>query len=247
VSALAIASAYWLLVDGPLSAKLNDLAIVTSGVALQPILAQYRHQADMVDIARDRSVHEAAALAVARERRQSQRALHDAALQILEAVSGGWAPDDELLLSQIDFELMRLRDELALAAPRASAALVEHLDRLAALLKRTGLEVELDTSQLGEPRLADDALAALSGALAEACTNVRKHANATLVTLTASSTQGRVVVSARDNGIGFDISAGQGGFGIRESILARVRSVGGDAVVAPSRQRGTRVTAWVPL
>jgi signal transduction histidine kinase len=53
-------------------------------------------------------------------------------------------------------------------------------------------------------------------------------------------------VTTRDHGTGFSPDARPSGFGIGESIKARLAEVGGTASVESAPGSGTRVTLWVP-
>jgi signal transduction histidine kinase len=54
-------------------------------------------------------------------------------------------------------------------------------------------------------------------------------------------------VIARDHGTGFDADTVPAGFGITNSITARLVEVGGSAKIESAPGKGTRVTMWVPL
>jgi signal transduction histidine kinase len=54
----------------------------------------------------------------------------------------------------------------------------------------------------------------------------------------------RVVV--RDHGRGFVVDADTLGFGLAESVRARLAEVGGRAGIESRPSRGTRITLWVP-
>jgi PAS domain S-box-containing protein len=82
----------------------------------------------------------------------------------------------------------------------------------------------------------------------EALSNVRKHADASQVSLSASRRQGEVSIEVRDNGRGFDLSADvpQVHRGLRNmSVRARNAGCGLDVRSAPGG--GTCVTVSVPL
>ena len=57
---------------------------------------------------------------------------------------------------------------------------------------------------------------------------------------------GGIAVIARDHGSGFSDADRPAGFGISESIAARLAEVGGRSQVHSQPGRGTRVTLWVP-
>jgi signal transduction histidine kinase len=122
-----------------------------------------------------------------------------------------------------------------------SNALVEELDRIA---ERTGLRVDLVPA--GEvPDLAPGTRAAMLAATQEGLRNVLRHAGTgTAQVLVCGSTEG-VEVLVIDTGRGFDPAHGMG-FGLRSSVLARMREVGGNADVWSTPGRGTTVRLMVP-
>jgi signal transduction histidine kinase len=87
---------------------------------------------------------------------------------------------------------------------------------------------------------------ALIGATQEALANVAKHAGVQQAVVRVASTDAGVEVTVRDHGRGFDPDRPAGGFGIAESIVGRMRDVGGRAAIWSAPDRGTRVTLWGP-
>jgi signal transduction histidine kinase len=84
--------------------------------------------------------------------------------------------------------------------------------------------------------------AALAGAVAEALTNVSRHAPDARVRLRAGPAPGGVLVEVADDGPGFDPSRVPAHrLGLRESVVARMRAVGGSAAVASRPGAGTRI------
>jgi signal transduction histidine kinase len=77
----------------------------------------------------------------------------------------------------------------------------------------------------------------------EALTNVRRHAKAKNVWLEAKRKRGHLVVTVRDDGIGFPNNAR--GMGI-EGMLERARSIGGTLTVRRQPSGGTLVRATLP-
>jgi len=89
--------------------------------------------------------------------------------------------------------------------------------------------------------------AAFAGAVAEALTNVARHAGASQVQLRAGPADGGVSVELADDGTGFD-PAGVPAHrrGVRESLVGRMSSVGGAAVVTSVPGSGTRIVLRWP-
>lgn len=190
-------------------------------------------------------------VAFARARDEVARTLHDGVLQTLAVVQRR-SPDDELVLLARQQEV-ELRDFLfGTAADRAArldraarsqaADLVGELRAAAALaLSRHGLRT--DVVAVVEPdRTNPDVVAALKGAVAEALTNAAKHGRATRATVFVDEDDdGRVFVSVKDDGTGFDAASAAEGEGITRSIRGRLTDVGGTVEIDAAPGRGTEV------
>lgn len=101
-----------------------------------------------------------------------------------------------------------------------------------------GLTAVVDVSgELEEPEVRD----AVVAAVAEAVTNVARHSGARWVEITGTLSPSGARVAVRDEGRGFDADPRAFGTGLRGSVVARMRSVGGEAVVRSVRGRGTVV------
>jgi signal transduction histidine kinase len=127
-----------------------------------------------------------------------------------------------------------LQEELATAL----AAPAEDLARL-------GVRVDVDSAEVADVRLSPARSEAVRSSAHEALVNVVRHAQASHVTVRATTAADQVQVVVQDDGHGFDPREA-GGFGIQQSILGRLRDVGGDADVHSVPHHGTRVTMWVP-
>ena len=202
--------------------------------------AQARGSAVRLEQARARAEAEGRRLARARERSVQLRVLHDHALQTLEMIAGERFTDLDLIRSHARAEAARLGRELN----RTGGTAHSFADRLRAVLAgHAGLLIEFECPDL--PDIPESAVAAFCGATDEALTNVRKHAHAGRVRVSADSTEGIVTVTIADKGVGFDQSAARGGFGMRESIGQRMGDAGGAACVESVPGAGTRITlSW---
>jgi signal transduction histidine kinase len=78
----------------------------------------------------------------------------------------------------------------------------------------------------------------------EGLTNIQRHAQATQVHLQAELNQGQIVVTLRDNGVGFHLD--QAGFGLR-SMSDRAASLGGQLEIDSGPDRGTRIQLAAPV
>lgn len=87
------------------------------------------------------------------------------------------------------------------------------------------------------PRLTD----ALCGAVGEALSNVQRHAGTGEAWVTAVGSAGRLRVTVVDRGVGFDSGTRYRGWGLRDSIVARLRENGGRAEIYSQLRAGTCV------
>jgi signal transduction histidine kinase len=174
----------------------------------------------------------------AREQAEQRRVLHDTALATLTAIARGELDaraDEVRARCARDAACLRLivqGGRLSLASlPVALAAAAEEAAGI-------GLRVHPMCGAL-PPDLDISVVTALALAVREAFNNVRLHARTGDAWLTAAQEDGRVVVRVVDRGAGF---AGAGaGKGISDSILGRMRDVGGDASVESAPGQGTTV------
>ena len=110
---------------------------------------------------------------------------------------------------------------------------------------RMGLQVSWHGT--GQVLLPSDYLDAFLLALAECLENVRRHSGVTEahVTITEDSKMVRAMVT--DAGVGFDISdIDEAKLGFTESVVARLRDVGGNARLFSAPGSGTTVVLEVP-
>lgn len=202
------------------------------------------HMADALDHARQAAIESGERLAVLRERRRSQRLIHDSALQTLEAIASGRFVEEHAMRAQARLEATRLRAELTGATSEGALAL-----RVAEVIYEVeaanGLRVEL----VGTPGLLEPPYAvgdALLAATREALVNVAKHAGVVHAVVRVRSQGEGVEIVVRDEGRGFDTASADGGFGIEHSITGRMADVGGVARVSSEPGFGTRVQLWGP-
>ena len=79
--------------------------------------------------------------------------------------------------------------------------------------------------------------------IAEALTNVAKHAQAGAARVTARRTRGVLLVEVSDDGVGGADPNGNGLAGLRDRVVA----LRGEFEVTPVRSSGTRIAAAIPL
>jgi signal transduction histidine kinase len=190
------------------------------------------------------------------ERAQQHRMLHDTVLQTLEAMalSGTSNPEERLVEIQrlARAQAMEIRHTIESAASdRAEAGarpLGEKLAALAAEMARDGLRAQLVVAELDDDTLSEVRQIAIRDAVREALRNTMKHSGTDRVVVRVEERDGGIAVITRDHGAGFDKATRPAGFGISESITARLAEVGGTSLVESGLAGGgTRVTLWVPF
>jgi signal transduction histidine kinase len=92
------------------------------------------------------------------------------------------------------------------------------------------------------PRVAVEMLRVVQ----EALNNVRKHARPARVVVRLARRRDAITLSIRDDGIGFDPTMLNDGYG-RQSMRERAQSIGGRLTIASAPGRGTSVTLRVPI
>lgn len=192
------------------------------------------------------------------QRRQSARLLHDTVLATLTLLAhSGFGVTANALRQQAGDDARLLR-QLRLGStptpqasggytlePVAQTELGTTLESVKARFGRMGLEVNWHGT--GQVLLPSTVLDAFLLALAECLENVRRHSGVTQahVTITDDAEKVRAVVT--DQGIGFDINdIDEANLGFTESVVARVRDVGGNARLFSSPGAGTTVILEVP-
>jgi signal transduction histidine kinase len=189
----------------------------------------------------------------AAERERHRRDVHDTVLQVMESLALP-APGDALdpvgSLDQVRrtarAHALRLRLSLDGDAAAEPGGLEHRLGALAVEMTAEGLRVDLVT--LAKPAdVPESVVNALHDAAREALRNILKHAKTTRAVVCLEGREGAVTVSVRDHGIGFDVHACRAGFGIENSIHARLAEIGGGARIDSAPGQGTRVVLSAPL
>lgn len=211
-------------------------------------------------IERLKHAHAGERLASEREaaRRRSARLLHDTVLATLTLLAHSGvgvnaaalrhqAEEDARLLRQL-----RLGDSPTPTAsgsynlePVATSDLGHTLESVKQRFGHLGLEVAWHGT--GQILLRSDVLDAFLLSLSECLENVRRHSGvgAADVTITEDDTTVRAMVT--DEGVGFDLSSVDvERLGIAESVMARIRDVGGNVRLFSAPGSGTTVVLEVP-
>jgi signal transduction histidine kinase len=189
------------------------------------------------------------------ERRRLERNLHDGAQQRLVSVALELSmvrakldkdpPAARELLAAAQDDLARGLDELReLARGIHPVVLTEQGlgPALDALLVRAPVAVEI--AELPEERLAAPVEAAAYYVVAEAITNVAKYARASHATVSIRRSDGRATVTVSDDGVGgADPASGSG----LKGLAARVEALNGRLDIDSPPERGTRISAEIPL
>jgi len=174
--------------------------------------------------------------------------LHDTALQILEFIAG-----DGFGTGLSAGKIARLAGGAARDLHRfidrtdeiGSTQLLPELERITAESRsRFDPRVELVVSGVHSPPTGEEA-SALAGAVREAVTNARKHAQASCVVVRVETTDdGCTAVTVTDDGVGIDPDRAieNDGLGVQGSIVGRMQRVGGQASLECEPGGGTRVT-----
>jgi two-component system NarL family sensor kinase len=131
----------------------------------------------------------------------------------------------------------------------AEEGLASALAELASGLERTGIRVDLNTSETGE--LPPVIAGVLFRTAQEAVRNVAEHSHARRVEITVAELDGRARLTVDDDGRGFDSahvggSAEGGHFGLR-ALSDLIHGARGRLVVRSAPGAGTRVEAEVPI
>jgi len=188
--------------------------------------------------------------AVARERARIGAWLHDGVLQTLELLAaGGYAdePDPQFMAAVAARAADEVRTALEGELPLMPGELVEQLHAIVQRERELAAhEIRLEVGAL-EPVPRGVHSSVLAAAAGEALRNARKHAAATLVTVSCEIVDGLATVTVGDDGAGFDPAAVHRGAGLRHSIVGRLQHEGGRAVLDTRLGAGTRVLLQLRL
>ena len=175
-------------------------------------------------------------------------------LQVLEAMALRIPADDQSAAQRLDeFRALaraqagELRKTLDRPVETGTKVLSEELAGLAAEMTREGLRAQLVFADVDDGELSEARRIAVRDAVREALRNTMKHSGIREVVVRVEQRDDGIAVIARDHGTGFDADNVPAGFGITNSITARLVEVGGSAKIESSPGKGTRVTLWVPL
>jgi signal transduction histidine kinase len=232
------------LLIGDIGRALEGLAVIVTALVALMLVGVGTRLALGVGIRRGRAAEHA----------RIDRDLHDGVLQVLEAMALPIPADDGSSAQRlVEFravaraQAMELRRALDRQAETGRKVLSEDLAGLAAEMTREGLRAQLVFADVDDGELSEVRRVAVRDAVREALRNTMKHSGIREVVVRVEQRDNGIAVIARDHGTGFDSDNVRAGFGIANSITARLVEVGGSAKIESSPGKGTRVTLWVPL
>jgi signal transduction histidine kinase len=211
-------------------------------------LARSLDQARQQAVARELELAEERARAQRdRERAATFRGLHDHVLQTMEFLSRNRSVGDERVQNDIDRQAAWLRTLIRDQLNPDPTGLVAAIEKVVCEHAEAGLDTDLNVAGAKGGPVPAAVVAALSGAVHEALTNIRKHAGPTPCVVRVTATGTRVTVTVLDRGMGFEPEWVQHGTGLRQSIVARMAEIGGGAQISSSPGAGTLVELDVRL
>ncbi|OIH93429.1 sensor histidine kinase [Curtobacterium sp. MCBA15_001] len=192
------------------------------------------------------------------QRRQGARLLHDTVLATLTLLAHSGVGVSEQAMREQAAEDARLLRHLRLGAtpqPQQSgdysltrteeSPLGQTLESVKQRFGRMGLEVSWHGT--GQVLLPSHVLDAFLLALAECLENVRRHAGVAEAHVTIVHDNDMVRAMVTDSGVGFEIGAiDEERLGFKESVVNRLREVGGDARLFSAPGSGTTVVLEAP-
>lgn len=227
--------------------ELVDAACAAAALALENerLAAELRRRLDQLASSRGRLVH-----AVAVERRRLERDLHDGVQQRLlsAAMTLGLAEatstDGRLLVAEAKATVLTALDELRALCDGIHPPVLTERGLPGAVREMTAVasvptELNIQLPQAPPPEIETVAYYVV----AEALTNIGKHATATRSSVSIGLRSGSLVVEVGDDGCGgADPTGGSGLSGLAE----RVEANGGTLAVISPAGRGTTIRAVLP-
>nr|MDT0660054.1 ATP-binding protein [Micromonospora sp. DSM 115978] len=229
--------------DGGLVPAGIQLTQVVATAALMAVLRRAAGAADET-LAAARTAQRAAEAERARraDERELNRRMHDTVLATLVTIGTGGVPASSVMLRE------RAASELDLVGQVGPISGAEETVALDAHLRAAGASVGLPVDwHLAACPAPAAVAAAFTGATVEALANVARHARGATARVRLTGAGGRIRAEITDDGPGFDPGQVPGHrYGVREAIIGRMRSVGGDAAVRSAVGDTTMVLLWWP-
>ena len=214
---------------------------------------------DAERLARQQMVTDAVISAQEHERKEIGIELHDNINQVLASARlylglvRSAAPEHSSFVDETDKLLNRAIDEIrnlshSLIPPSLNeSALMEALDDIIAITRRTsGLNITRSYENLEESELSDKLKLTIYRIVQEQLNNILKYAKADSVSLRLRKENGRVILTVKDDGIGFDPQQKTGGVGLM-NMKTRASLFNGDIQVISAPGQGCQVVVSMNL
>lgn len=182
-------------------------------------------------------------------------AIHDTLLNDISFVMNSPDTLDERMINRLRADLATLSDPRWLREDSPTTDVLEQdvglrneIMKLISDVQWRGLSVTVTGMGAGIYRLAPDAPAALLGAIRACLENALHHSGANAAEVNLVYESDSVTVMVTDQGQGFDPAAiGEDRLGLRQSVVDRIESVGGDVRIWSSPGEGTSIVMRLPV
>ena len=250
---LSIVAGYFIYLDVFLS-QTPFIIIAMLGVVLLPFTLYARNKQENLENELETAKDRISELIIVEERQRIARDLHDTLGQKLSMI--GLKSDLAVRLIEKNPQLavdeikdirqtasVALKEVRELVADMRAVHLSEEMFRVEQILAAAQIELQVvgDLTQIKLPLLSENVL---SMCLKEAINNVVKHSNATQCRISFLQDANKIILSVKDNGIGYDtekFTSGSGLHGIRE----RVEFINGTLEIV--NDSGTELTISIPV
>ncbi len=128
----------------------------------------------------------------------------------------------------------------------ADSSFVDAIEQLAIVFRTPSRKLQLNTAGLDESIVSPGIKETLYRILQEQLNNINKYAQATCVSIEATSNKETVTMMVEDNGIGFNTTKKKDGIGL-VNIRNRSESYNGTSVIVSSPGKGCKLTIDIPL
>lgn len=235
------------------------LNYMVAGVAVGLVGKLLKRSSEALRSANEETVKERELSARLAERESLARAIHDSVLQSLAMVhkKGRELSEARMISSEevrgladlaeeqeAELRALILRDPVEPPAGRASLR-----DSLEETARRVS-DVRVTVSSIGPIWMPRHSVDELSAAVRQGLENIVEHASATRATVFAEEEDGQVIVSLRDDGVGFvfdELALLEGGkVGILRSMKGRAEELGGRMDIFSAPGKGTEIEFRVP-
>ena len=242
-------------------ALIQTVIFLAVGFSFSYLMSRLREQQRSLEAANIHLTHYASTLehlAISRERNRLALELHDTLAHTLsglsvqlEAIKAYWDVDQQKARSILDQSLAAAHSGLEETRRALKALRASPLDDLGLALAISTMvkdaaaraSLALDMPEIiMMPPLSPDVEQCIYRVAQEAVTNVVKHASAKKLTVTLEFIEGKVMLSVRDDGIGFDIDKidKTSHFGLA-GMQERVQMVGGELDIKSKPGYGTAI------